>query len=230
MEEKEIKLRKMQHKADIAFKITKYLIDDVIVINENSELARLIESSSESKYNVSRKYLIESFAGQEFTLSDGRKAIMDKSDAKKISQKASDKKVAQLSELKKVIENAKYSHSANKVEHKKFKAFHYYIADFIYQGERHSIYLNIGESKFDEKNHIYAITKVNENTAQRLNVVSVPEGKRIQSGVSGEAKAFSNTIIVQKNKKATSNDKKLSVSKTSTDIAVKETSFKKATA
>ena len=75
----------------------------VVELDENSELARLIASSDRNKYDTIRRYLIENFGGRELELSDGKKAVIDKSDAKELAHKADSKRTAEIAELEKII-------------------------------------------------------------------------------------------------------------------------------
>jgi hypothetical protein len=62
---------------------------------------------------------MDAFRGKTFRLSDGRMAIMDKSDARNISYKSNRGKVAQLGNLKKLVENAIYTQDGP-LENQKF--------------------------------------------------------------------------------------------------------------
>lgn len=130
---------------------------EVVELNENSELARLIASSDRNKYDTIRRYLIENFGGRELELSDGKKAVIDKSDAKELAHKADSKRAAEIAELEKIIKKATFL-TENKVEHNKFSAFRYYTAPVRYKGERTEIILNVGIHSYDKKLHLYAIT------------------------------------------------------------------------
>lgn len=103
--------------------------------------------------------MIEQFYGQEFTLSDGKTAIMDKRDAQELSHKSDELKTAELSNLKKIIESAMFSHEANNVTHRKFSDFRYYSLTVKFKDQSFDILLNVGKSKYDSKYHIYDITK-----------------------------------------------------------------------
>ena len=107
----------------------------VVEILDNAELNELIANSDRSKYDVIRNYLIQKFKGHTFTLSDGRKAIMDNSDAQKLARNANVTRTAQLGNLKSLIENAIYDNSEYNVEHKKFIDFHYYTVTAKYIGD-----------------------------------------------------------------------------------------------
>ena len=131
---------------------------EVVELDDNSELARLIASSDKNKYDTIRRYLIENFGGKELELSDGKKAIIDKSDAKELAHKAYGKRIAELYELKQIIANAVFAIQKNVVEHNKFNAFRYYEAKTKYKGNTSRIVLNVGVEKANEKLHLYSIT------------------------------------------------------------------------
>ena len=129
----------------------------MVELDENSELARLIASSDRNKYDTIRRYLIENFGGRELELSDGKKAVIDKSDAKELAHKADSKRTAEIAELKKIIKKATFLTEKN-VKHNKFSAFRYYTAPVKYKGEKTEIILNVGIHSYDKKLHLYAIT------------------------------------------------------------------------
>ena len=76
---------------------------EVVELDENLELARLIASSDRNKYDTIRRYLIENFGGRELELSDGKKAVIDKSNAKELAHKADSKRTAEIAELEAII-------------------------------------------------------------------------------------------------------------------------------
>lgn len=131
---------------------------EVVELSDDNELARLIASSDENKYKIIEKYL-QRFVGKSFELSDGIKAEIDKTDASKLANKTDDKRVAELSEFEKLIRNAKFSHEATDIEHRKFTSFRYYEAKFKYRGENNSVWVNVGKNKYTNNWHIYALTK-----------------------------------------------------------------------
>ena len=130
---------------------------EVVELNENSELARLIASSDRNKYDTIRRYLIENFGGRELELSDGKKAVIDKSDAKELAHKADNKRTAEIAELEAIIKKARFL-MEKAVSHNKFTAFRYYTAPIRYKGELSEIILNVGIHSYDKKLHLYAIT------------------------------------------------------------------------
>lgn len=130
---------------------------EVVELDENSELARLIASSDRNKYDTIRRYLIENFGGRELELSDGKKAVIDKSDAKELAHKADNKRTAEIAELEAIIKKARFL-MEKAVSHNKFTAFRYYTAPIRYKGELSEIILNVGIHSYDKKLHLYAIT------------------------------------------------------------------------
>lgn len=136
---------------------TKNAEPEVVELDENSELARLIASSDRNKYDTIRRYLIENFGGRELELSDGKKAVIDKSDAKELAHKADNKRTAEIAELEAIIKKARFL-MEKAVSHNKFTAFRYYTAPIRYKGELSEIILNVGIHSYDKKLHLYAIT------------------------------------------------------------------------
>lgn len=130
---------------------------EVVELDDNSELAKLIASSDRNKYDTIRRYLIENFGGRELELSDGKKAVIDKSDAKELAHKADSKRTAEIAELENLIKKAKFL-TEKPVEHNKFSAFRYYTTPIKYKGEKTEIILNVGIHSYDKKLHLYAIT------------------------------------------------------------------------
>lgn len=174
----------------------------VVEIAQNEELTQRIATSNKSKYDIIRRYLIEEFGGYTFTLSDGRKAIMDNSDAKELSHNATDKKTRHLGDLKQLVEKAAPHHSAFDVEHPKFTDFHYYTVTAKYAGEEIDLWINVGVAKNDGKNHIYSITNKIEDAPTHYGVGG-PVGNHLQN-------ASSNSSIPQTEKKSIPFEKKFS--------------------
>lgn len=158
--------------------------EPVYEIKQDSELAERIKSSNKSKYTVIKEYLVEKFGDTEFSLSDGKKAIMDKSDAKELSHKADAARTAELTNLKEVVEKAILLKEIENAEHNKFDAFSYYGVKLEYAGKQFAIVINVGRAKNDQKYHIYAITNYNEKGAveELKNSSSRPVGNAIKDG------------------------------------------------
>lgn len=158
-----------------------------IVIEADSELAERIKTSNKSKYTVIRDYLVEKFGGQNFTLSDGLTAIMDKRDAQHLAHLADDIKTAELSDLKNVVEKAEFSHEAPRAKHDKFNAFRYYAATVKVGEEGYDILINVGRSKYDQKYHIYDITKNGRVAGQASPGLSRPGGYAMRNNSSTDS-------------------------------------------
>lgn len=132
--------------------------NDIVELSDDNELARLIASSDEKEYKVLNDYIIKNFAGRTFELPDGLKAKIEKSDASKLSNKTDDKRVAEISQLDNLIKKARFSHQVDNVEHKKFSTFRYYATKVSYKGSHSEIWLNVGQNKYKNDWHLYAIT------------------------------------------------------------------------
>lgn len=183
-----------------------------IEIKKDSELARRIESADYSKYDVIREYLIEKFYNEEFVLSDGKKAIMDKRDAQHLAHNATEERTAQLAEIKRIIETASYSHSALGVEHPKFSQFHYYDVSVKYGDETIDLWLNVGTAKNDGVNHIYAITNKKEEAPTNYGVAR-PVGNALQNASSVNSITGNDEIVkVAEEKRVQKAEKPLDVS------------------
>ena len=127
------------------------------------------------KYNKIRDYILGLLGGHKIKLSDGKNAVVDKSDALHIANKAASKKISQISKIKEIIEKAKLYAEDNNVEHNKFDYFCYYRA-FVRVGEETvTVYLNVGKGISDGKYYIYDITNKIRDTAHRINGVERPK-------------------------------------------------------
>ncbi|MBO4871896.1 MAG: hypothetical protein J5496_00575 [Lachnospiraceae bacterium] len=143
-----------------------------ITVQENSELARLIQNDSRSATSVIRDYLFEKYGGQIFNMSDGRKAIMDKSDARKIATSNKSDRRAMYSSFRDIVEKAAFDHEES-TSHDKFDRFYYYGVDVKYGKNTLGIWVNVGHGKFDGKDHIYALTN-RERSATRPVGTAIP--------------------------------------------------------
>jgi len=180
----------------------RYNVDtNVFEIGKNSELAKRIQNSTESKYKVIKRYLTEKFGNTEFTLSDGKKAIMDNSDAEKLKSKANDIRVAELNDLKKLVEKASLLQDNIPIDHPKFDAMSYYIIKVSYDGDIFDIVINVGRAKNDGSYHVYTIVNYNKKRfAGQMLGLSGPVGNRTKN------ESF-NTIIRKNSEKSTQNAK-----------------------
>ncbi len=161
--------------------------DKIIDLSKNNELQMLVNGKyGNEKYKIIQQYILNVLSNQPITLSDGKKVIVDRSDAQHISSNAWDKKTAQISEIKKLIETAKLYAEDKNPTHNKFDYFCYYKADVRYDDEVFSIYLNVGRTINDGSYHLYDITNKIKDTADRINGLGRPkpnEGYALTNGI-----------------------------------------------
>lgn len=166
----------------------RYDADGVIDLSKDNELSQMLTGVfGAEKYKTIQKYILEVLSNQPIKLSDGKKAIVDKSDALHIANKSGTKKTAQINQIKKLVETATLFAEDNDVEHNKFNYFCYYKATVKYGQEIFPIYLNVGRGTNDGKYHIYDITKKIRDTANRINGLERPksnEGYALENGIS----------------------------------------------
>jgi len=165
---------------------------NVIDLSADNLLSRRIgDLRGAEKYKVIQQYILEVLQEQPLTLSDGRKAVVDRSDALHIANKSGVEKTAEITEIKRMVEGAVlYAEDAN-AEHKKFNHFWYYKADVRFKGDEFPLYVNVGKAKNDGSLHIYDITKKIRDTADRINGLERPEG---DSGNALESDISTNSI------------------------------------
>lgn len=160
----------------------------VIDLSNDNDLSKIIgDSRGSEKYKAIQNYILDALGGQPITLSDGKKAVVDRSDALHIANKAANKKTAQISKIKELVETAELYAEDNNVEHDKFNYFCYYKADVRYENEVFPLYLNVGKGKNDGKYHVYDITNKIRDTADRINGLERPkpnEGYALTNDVS----------------------------------------------
>ena len=136
------------------------LVEVEIDLSDNNELAtRIAGLQGAKKYKTIRDYIIESVGEDEFVLSDGIKAKVDKSDALHIANKSANRKIAYISKINELIKKAKLYSVATNVVHNKFTEFRYYKANVKFGDEIYPIYLNVGKAKNGDGYHLYDITK-----------------------------------------------------------------------
>lgn len=161
---------------------------NVVDLSDNKELAERIAGSGKSRITVIRDYLFEMLGGEEITMSDGIKAVVDKSDVKHIANRArSGRQTAEVSGIKDIIKNAKFY---NKVEtdHKKYTAFRYYETPVKYGNDILFVTVNLGYGNADKEYHIYDLTEPKErNTASRINGSGRPIGIALRNGVPADS-------------------------------------------
>ncbi len=141
----------------------------VIDLSQDNNLTKLIgNEKGANKYKIIRDYILDVLSEQPITLSDGKTAIVDRSDALHIANRSANKKTAYISEIRKVIENAKIYAIEENVIHNKFNEFRYYQAFVKYGNEQYPIYLNVGNANNKSGYHIYDITKKIGDTAKPI--------------------------------------------------------------
>ena len=192
--------------------------EEIIDLSLNNELSDVIkEMRGAPKYKAIANYILDVLGGENIELSDGKMAIVDKSDALHIANKSGSEKTAQISKIKEIVQKATLYAEDTNVEHNKFNYFCYYKAKVKYQEDIYSIYINVGKGKNDDKYHIYDITKKIRDTAHRVNDVERPkpnEGYALENGISNnripQSKSVVNSNSTQNSEKDASNSKKSS--------------------
>ena len=132
----------------------------VVDISVDEELTQRIANSEKSIITTIQNYIFEKYGNYTFNLSDGKKAKIDNSDAKKLGYTAKEAKQAQISNLIELVENAKFIIETNKVKHNKFNAFSYYAIKANYKGQIYELAINVGRTKNDFSWHIYEINEL----------------------------------------------------------------------
>jgi hypothetical protein len=157
----------------------------IIDLSDDNELSKAVEGIyGNQRYTVIRNYILSVLKEQPVTLSDGKKAVVDKNDAKHIASNALQKKTMQISQIKKIIENALLVAEESSVKDGKFDHFYYYEVAVKYDGETYPIYLNVGKARNDATYHLYDITQKLRDTAHRVNDVGRPVGNALKNGIS----------------------------------------------
>lgn len=143
---------------------------NAVDLTDDPELADRIANSDRSRITVIRDYVFEMLGGEDITMSDGIKAIVDKSDAKHIANRArSNKQTAEVSGIKDIIKNAKF-YDKVETDHKKYTAFRYYETPVKYGNDISFITVNLGMGRIDNEYHIYDLTEPKErNASSRIN-------------------------------------------------------------
>ena len=130
---------------------------------------------------------MDELSQQPIVLSDGRKAVVDKSDALHIANKSRSKKTAEIAQIRKIVETAQLVAEETSTKNGKFKHFYYYEASVRYRGETFNVYLNVGVARNDATNHIYDITQNLRDTAQPVAVGRLSKSFALRSGISDKS-------------------------------------------
>ena len=139
-----------------------------IEVSPNPEVDIAIKNNGGKSFKGLRQYLIALYAGEEFTMSDGIKATMDNSDAKKISRANIWAKKETLGSFRKVIENAAFDNAVDYAEHPKYSKFRYYVATVKYGNILQPIWINVGLLKNGSAFHIYAVEDAKAEAHRRI--------------------------------------------------------------
>ena len=162
-------------------------LSKVIDLSKDNELAKKVSGMYGSKkYKTIQKYILDTLGEQPIRLSDGKHAIVDRSDALHIANKTAPRKTAQIERIKELVEKAEIYAEDKHVEHNKFDYFCYYKTDVKFGEDVFSIYLNIGRGKNDGQYHLYDITNKIKDTADRINGLERPkpnEGYAQRNGI-----------------------------------------------
>lgn len=161
----------------------------VIDLSDHSELIKRVEGTPKGKKNkVIQQYILEVLGTEPFLLSDGKMAVVDRSDARHIANFARSKiEVAQVAEIKTLVENAQLYTDAPADGHNKFDHFWYYEAVVRYGNDEYSVFLNVGRSHNDRTYHLYDIMTENKRHRRLNEQPQRPkpnEGYAVRSGVS----------------------------------------------
>lgn len=164
---------------------------NTVDLSADTELSTLVEGVyGSAKYKKIAQYILNVLGKEEFSLTDGRLAIVDNSDALHIANKAASKKTAQIAKIRELVKVAELYAQDDNVDHNKFNRFYYYKATVVYDGETFPIYLNVGRAINDGKYHIYDITNKIRDTADRINGLERPkpnEGYALTNGISNKS-------------------------------------------
>ena len=169
---------------------------DIIDLSNDNELTTLINESDESKYTVIKNYILKLFGNKKVVLSDGRQAVVDKTDAQHISHNANARKTAEISKLGEIFKKAKLIKNDFPADHKKFSHFAYYEATVKHGESTFTVVLNVGKAKNDGVYHIYDLTHPQKrNTAGRINGLARPVGNVLANGVSNDSISNPDEIV-----------------------------------
>ena len=138
-------------------KFSKFINPNIVVLNENNELSRLIKSTNQNKYKAIMNYIVEHFWGKVMTFPDGVEAVIDKNDAKELSHKSNNRRMSELTMLETLIKKSRFENEID-VVHNKFRRFRYYSVKTRFKDKDYEIWLNVGISKNDNSYHLYALT------------------------------------------------------------------------
>ena len=122
--------------------------NNVIELSKNNELSKQIgDLRGAAKYKVIQQYILDILSGEEIVLSDGKIAVVDKSDALHIANKAANKKTAQISSIREIVERAILVAEEESTNERMFDLFYYYEATVKFDEETFNVYLDVGRAR-----------------------------------------------------------------------------------
>ena len=168
----------------------------VVDLSDISALSQQIgDARGAKRYNIIRDFILAELSEQPVILSDGRKAIVDRSDALHMANKANHKKTAEISQIRKIVESADLIAEEASKKEGKFKHFYYYEAQVKYRNESFPVYLNVGVTRNDGSSHIYDITQKLRDTAQPVAVGRLSQSFALGNGISDNSVSDSSTNV-----------------------------------
>jgi len=138
----------------------------IVEISVDAELIERISKSEKSIITTIQNYIFEKYGNYVFNLSDGKKAIVDNSDAKKLGYTANEAKQSQISNLVDLVENAVLQYETDYIEHNKFNKFAYYGVKAKFNNQIFNLAINVGRAKNNLSWHIYEINDLEKVLAK----------------------------------------------------------------
>ena len=174
---------------------------------------RVKDIHGSDRYKIIQEYILEVLANQQVVLSDGRTAVVDRSDALHVANRAGAKKTAQIANIKEIVEKAELYAQDLTANHNKFDQFWYYKAEVRFKNVEFPLYVNVGRAKNDASLHIYDITKKLRDTADQINGLERPKNNKGNTLENGTYKVS----IYKQDKKVNKNS-----SRTGTKVSPRE--------
>lgn len=143
----------------------------------------LLRLSSQERSKFIKEHIQKQFRGIEFTLTDGKVAVVTKSGAGKIASTQFLPKQQTALELNKLIEIAEFNSTKKEVEHKKFTQFDYYTARVKVGKELYSCVVNVGTTKTGGLLQIYDINQfenIEKGTPTRKSVPTYAQNNEFE--------------------------------------------------
>lgn len=166
---------------------------EVIVLQKNNDLSKRISNLHGSeRYKIIANYILSELSEQPILLSDGKKAIVDKSDASHIAKASGEKKATVIFELKELIQKSQLFAEERSTKERKFDYFYYYKVNVKYGKDIFPIFVNVGRARNDATYHIYDITQKLRDTAHRVNDVErLEKSDALKNSISENSLSYS---------------------------------------